>query len=184
MSTSSLSPHDEEWRPVPGFDGWYEVSNLGRVRSWRTRAKLCCRADSPRVVPGRDRKGYRAVKLTHPVLGKIAVGVHHLVLAAFVGPRPHGLICDHINANRSDNRSENLRWVTAPENIRHAAALGRMDGRPGARSHSPLTESDVRKIRRLRFTGERLKSLAVQFGVSLTTVSTIGRGRTWKEVQP
>jgi hypothetical protein len=175
----------EEWRVVPGFDGWYEVSSLGRVRSWRTRAKLGARAATPRELPGRDDgKGYRRVKLSHPVLGKVSVGVHHVVLAAFGRERPHGMVADHINADRSDNRVENLRWVTAGENIAHAAELGRMDGRPGARSHSSLSVDDVAEIRRLRADGRKLLELAERFGVSLTAVSRICLGQSWREVRP
>jgi len=180
-----LAVPEEEWRVVPGFDDRYEVSNRGRVRSWRTRGRLCCRAAEPHILPARDDgKGYRHVKLTHSVLGKLSVAVHHLVLAAFVRPRPADLVCDHINADRSDNRVENLRWVTPPENIAHAAALGRMDGRPGARSMSPLTEDSVREIRRLRSEGLKLADIAARFGVTDSTVSRIALGHTWSEVQP
>lgn len=175
-------PH-EEWRLVPGFDGWYEASSLGLVRSWRTRAKLCTRANEPRVLPARDAgHGYRHVKLTHPVLGKVSVAVHHAVLAAFGRQRPHGMVADHINADRSDNRVENLRWVTSAENVAHAASLGRMDGRPGARSQSTLDEDAVREIRRLRAEGLKLTNIAKRFGVSDATISRIALGRSWSEV--
>lgn len=175
--------HSEEWRSVPGFDGWYDVSNRGEVRSWRTRAKLEHRAPKARVLMGRDRNGgYRYVKLSHPVLGKLTVAIHHLVLAAFDRPRPTGMVCDHINADPSDNRIENLRWVTAGDNIRHAAALGRMDGRPGGRSHSRLSVEDVREIRRLRGAGAKLQTLADRFGVSISAISRIGLGHGWKDV--
>jgi hypothetical protein len=174
---------DVVWRVVPGFDGWYDVSSLGDVRSWRTRAKLCHRSPEPRTLPTKnDAKGYRKVKLTHPVLGKVMISVHHLVLAAFVGPRPHGLVCDHINANRSDNRVANLRWVTTAENIAHAADLGRMNVRPGARAQSPLTEADITAIRRRRQAGETLRKLASAFGVVPATISRIALGQTWKDV--
>ena len=186
LEAAVLSPVGNEltevWRPVPGFDGWYDASDWGRVRSWRTRAKLEHRSSRPRLLAGRKDRGYRQMKLSHPVLGKVKVAVHHLVLATFVRSRPSGLVCDHINADRCDNRVENLRWVTPRDNIRHAAALGRMNVRPGARSHSPLSVGDVREIRRLRQSGARLRLLAERFGVSESTVSRIGLGRGWKEV--
>ena len=183
MGEASQAPTQEVWRSVPGFDGWYEVSNLGRVRSWRTRAKLCWRAEKPRLLKGGlNPDGYRIVKLTHAVLGKLVVVVHHLVLAAFIRPRPDGMVCDHLNANRADNRLENLRWVTPSENIAHAAELGRMDGRPGARSQSPLSIDDVREIRRLRQAGNKLQPIASLFGVSTSTISRIALGHGWKDV--
>ena len=175
----------ETWRVVPGFDGWYDVSDLGRVRSRRTPGKLCFRATTPRFLPARDAgKGYRHAKLTHPVLGKVSVAVHHVVLAAFDRPRPTNMVADHINAHRSDNRLCNLRWVSPSENIAHAAELGRMDGRPGSRSMSPLTVESVAEIRRRRADGEKLLDLAKAFGVSASTISRIGLGRSWSEVQP
>ena len=169
----------EEWRVVPGFDGWYEVSNVGAVRSWRTPAKLNVRRESPRaLVGGRDGKGYWCVKLTHPVLGKLIVFVHQLVLAAFEGPRGPGMICDHRNADRGDNAVGNLRWVTATENVRHAARSGRM----GPWAHSRLNPDRVREIRRQRADGVSLRTLADRFGVSASSISRVALGRGWREV--
>lgn len=182
---SGVDEMGEIWRVSPGFDDWYEVSDRGRVRSWRTPGKLCFRANAARLLPARDAgAGYRHVKLTHPVLGKVSVAVHHLVLAAFDRPRPAGMVADHINADRSDNRRCNLRWVSPPDNIAHAADLGRMDGRSGPRSLSPLTVEAVAEIRRRRTAGEKLLALADAFGVSASTISRIGLGRSWSEVLP
>ena len=174
----------EEWRVVPGFDGWYEASDLGRVRSWRTRAKWYTRAGRPGILGGNTSKdGYVRVKVTHPVFGKLSVSVDQLVLAAFAGPRPHGHVGDHINASPSDNRPTNLRWLTAADNIKHAAALGRMNGRAGSRSNSILSVSDVQEIRRLVDTGQTRTAVAQKYGVSLNAVSLIALRRTWKEIK-
>ena len=183
MAKLSRTKGAESWQDIPGFDGWYQVSDEGRVRSWRTRANFCKRAAVPRVLSGRhNMQGYLEVKLTHAVLGKVRVLVHHLVLATFVAHRPHGMVCDHVNAVRNDNRPENLRWVTTRENVQHANRLGRMDGRPGARSQSPLCLDDVLEIRRRRAAGEKLKPIAEAFGVSLSTVTNIATRKTWAEV--
>lgn len=123
----------EEWRPVAGFAGAYEVSNLGRVRSLDRRI-LCRNGTSFRrrgVVlnpsehtPG----GYRQVKLPNresasPGAQRTAF-VHALVLEAFVGPRPAPeMEARHLNGVPSDNRLSNLIWGTASENafdrVRH-----------------------------------------------------------------
>jgi hypothetical protein len=101
------------------------VSNRGRVRSFvRRRPRLM------RLTLEGD--GYRQVDLAMPA-GRWTVRVHRLVMAAFVGPCPAGHEVDHINADRSDNRLENLRYVPHEENIDAATARGRMGGaRPGS----------------------------------------------------
>ena len=119
----------EEWRPVVGFEG-YEVSNLGSVRSWRTRRA----SDRGRVLVGKfDRDGYHEVCLSQGARGEFWRKVHHLVLEAFVGPRPDGFEACHANGNASDNSAWNLRWDTCEANhldkVRHGTwgrdALGR-----------------------------------------------------------
>lgn len=119
--------HEQEvWRPVVGFEGSYEVSSLGRVRSidrhvpngpgrmqyWRGRV---LKASPTNRGAGRAPK-YLNVALR--LAGKsYHVQVHHLVLEAFVGPRPPGLECLHANDIGTDNRVENLRWGTGSENV-------------------------------------------------------------------
>jgi hypothetical protein len=175
----------EEWRVVPGFDAWYEVSSIGSVRSWRLTARREARRSEPRILRGQYTDlGYHLVKVTHPVFGVMDVGVHQMVLAAFIGPRPERMVCDHINADPADNRVENLRWVTAVENQHHAVALGHITGRMGPRSFSPLDDEKVRAIRERRRHGESLKALAAEFNVSTTTVSKVVNNLIWREVQP
>ncbi|AWN02654.1 HNH endonuclease [Mycobacterium phage Xavia] len=118
----------EEWRPIPGTGGRYDVSDMGRVRSngWefirsdgvptRVRAKvLSARSSHP--------AGYVMVNLVMPDGTRRHVHVHHLVLEAFVGPRPDGHYGCHNNGDPSDNRLANLRWDAPTENsfdkIRH-----------------------------------------------------------------
>lgn len=113
----------EEWRPVVGFEGHYEVSNLGRVRS----------LDRPipvrrpgavthyRPIRGRmirlclDTRGYLVLGLSKDGV-RITGIVHLLVLEAFVGPPPPGHECRHLNGVKTDARLVNLRWGTRSEN--------------------------------------------------------------------
>lgn len=104
---------EETWLPIPGFDG-YEVSNQGRVRSLiRNRVHMMT------ATPNHD--GYPRVHIG----GRSTPNqfVHQLVLAAFVGPRPEGMIARHLNGDPTDNRPENLAWGTHSENnydaVRH-----------------------------------------------------------------
>ena len=117
-----------EWLPIKGYEGLYEVSNLGEVRSLdRTVAGKHPGTTSRRV--GRILKpsvnpnfGYRSVGLWRNGRREL-VGIHRLVMAAFVGPRPVGDHTRHLNGDPSDNRLENLAYGTPSENqmdrIRH-----------------------------------------------------------------
>jgi hypothetical protein len=105
----------EEWRPVVGHEGWYEVSNLGRIR--RT-------TPGPGTYPGRILKtgaggtGYQPVRVEHE--GKWTSGpVHRLVALAFLPPTTSERTeVDHKDGNKQNNRPDNLEWVTHGENMR------------------------------------------------------------------
>ena len=119
----------EQWKWVVGWEGYYRVSNTGRVMTvgsahphWLNPAKVFAR--QPRVhAPHTNKRGYRHILLQRHGQ-KVDRTVHSLVLEAFHGPRPHGLVCNHKNGKRSDNRASNLEWVTHKQNIRHAWDMG------------------------------------------------------------
>ena len=106
-----------------GFEGYYQVSNLGNIRSLdrmvRTNAKepTYRKHKGKNLKPRKDAYGYLITEFS--VEGKSStVKLHRLVLDAFIGPEPN-LLCDHINGKRDDNRLENLRWVTHEQNLRN-----------------------------------------------------------------
>ncbi len=108
-------PSNEEWRPVLGYEGLYEVSTEGRVRTLR-KGHL--------MHPHTDRHGYLLAGLSRDGKQR-TTRVHHMVLEAFVGPRPEGLVGCHNNGDPSDNRLENLRWDTQRNNNLDAVRHGR-----------------------------------------------------------
>lgn len=168
----------EEWKPVVGYEGLYEVSNQGRVRSVH---------GTNGVAVGQLMKlrpnwcGYSRVSLRRD--GKERDHkVHRLVAVAFLGPLPDGLVTNHIDADRTNNRIENLEYVTQSENIKHAVKIGTMHR--GSRSGmSKLTEAQILEIREKLATATATgRQLAKEYGVAPATICRIKRGVCWGHV--
>lgn len=163
----------EGWREVPGTEGRYSVSSLGRVRSdWQGGGILAVHA---------GRKGYLQVRLSLRC-GRPTFRVHRLVAAAFIGPRPVGMQVDHKDGNKINNRPENLEYVTCRENIRRcwkAGLHGVEHCRGEANNKAKLTEEDVRTIRAI-YPARSLAELARTYGVTVANVSSVVRRKTWK----
>jgi hypothetical protein len=137
----------ETWKPVVGYEGLYEVSNAGRVRSIPRRVNFGPSSRlspqtilRPRTIPS----GHQTVSIYKDRKRKTAK-VHRLVLEAFVGPAPEGMECCHNNGIASDNRVENLRWDTASANRRDCVNHG--NNLNAAKTHCvrghPLTPDNV-----------------------------------------
>lgn len=158
-----------EWRAVVGFEGFYEVSSDGRIRHARFNREL-------KQVAAR---GYKHAHLsrTHPRLTKTA-RVHHLVAAAFLGPRAAGIEVNHKNCDKADNRVENLEYVTSQENTAHAVQMGRQP-RGERHGRAKLTESQVKEIAASR---EPLKVVAARYGIERSTVWYIRKRKLWKHL--
>jgi NUMOD4 motif/HNH endonuclease len=110
----------EEWRPIPGFDGVYSVSNQGRIFSHKFPGKMLTPAPA-----GRNSASNVRVRLSRGGAAK-DYRVHLLVLEAFVGPRPSPDACGlHADDDIWNNRVENLRWGTRSDNWHDANRNGR-----------------------------------------------------------
>lgn len=128
-----------------------------------------------------DGRGYLRVNYYHK--GKwTQLGVHVLVCTAFHGPKPEWAdLVAHRDGNPGNAQPSNLRWATYLDNEadkrRHKRHLA------GARNHrAVLTETQVLEIRQRRGNGEKLLSLAIEFGVTITTISCIYRRKSWTEI--
>lgn len=171
----------EVWKPVVGYEGLYEVSDQGRVRSLYRR-RWCgshwykvppCIMKTPLAI-----SGYPVVRLTKDKKGR-TVTVHTVVLSAFVGPKPLGQECRHLNGNREDPRLANLKWGTPTENTEDRKAHGTMPR--GATHHAAkLTEQDIRSI---RASDESARVLAIRYSVATSAISNIRRRKAWAHVQ-
>ena len=163
----------EIFKDIPGYEGRYQVSNKGRVKSF-----------------GNDK--HRKEKILKPIktkLGYLIIGfykndkyrrfrIHRLVLSTFIGKS--SLDCNHKNGIKTDNRLENLEYCTRSENIIHAFKIGLKTQIGEKNSNHKLIEKQVVKIRKLYKTKKYTqRELAKMFNISRRTISDIVRKRSW-----
>lgn len=127
-----MSSVPEIWKPVPGFP-YYEASNHGRIRSvdrfvrnkWGSFTKRC-----GQILKLTPHRGYFSIRLSN---GEriINFGVHQVIAMAFHGLPPFGMVIDHVNTNKIDNRPENLEYVTNSENVKRQYNNGLLTNRKG-----------------------------------------------------
>lgn len=126
---------EERWLPVVGWEGFYQVSDHGRVR---TVSRKVSTGRGWRIVPqtvrrpGPTRCGYLNITMSRP--GRVSTRtIHTVVLEAFVGPRPLGMEACHRDGDKANNTLSNLRWDTHRANIEDAVRIGNLYG--PARTH-------------------------------------------------
>jgi hypothetical protein len=172
---ASQEPIDGEvWKPIPGYEGLYEASTEGRIRSCYARMgwkKIICNAKyilKPNLVRG----GYHAVNVWKDGKCKYAK-VHRLVASAFFGPS--NLCVNHKDGNKINNCVSNLEWVSVSENTRHAIHVLKVP----TQLSNKLSLSDVSEIKRRLKRGEYQRVIAQSYGVKQAAISDIATGKTW-----
>lgn len=165
----------EIWKDIPGYEGKYQASTEGRIRSVDRLVRAKCHytgKDFYRRMTGRVLKpgqycgnGHVSVVLGHGTAGR---PVHQLIMITFAGLPPKGLEVLHINGNPKDNRLSNLRYGTRTENILDVYRQGGV--------WRKLSAEDVGSIRFGLSCGMKGSELAAMFGVSQNTISKIKNG--------
>lgn len=163
----------EIWKDIPGYEGRYQASTEGRIRSVDHRVRLVAHGkETTRLSPGRvlrpggRKDGHLSVMLGHKAHGS---QVHQLVMLTFVGPAPEGCEVCHNDGNPANNALENLRYDTRSENIKDVVRQG---------GHwRKLNAEDVREIREMLGRGYTGAEIARAFCISQTQISKIKLGR-------
>ncbi len=176
-----------EYRELEKYPG-YRVGSDGSVWTCLVRKKMRGQTGGTKCFIGTDWKllkpnfcatgGYRRVSIR----GK-SKKVHTLVLEAFVGPRPPGMECRHLDGNPQNAARENLVWGTPKENTRDHFRHGtHVDNRGEKSAHAKLTAEQVSEIRILCAGGIAQKEIRQRFGLSKSCVSKIVSGKAWKNL--
>lgn len=161
--SETQSPQDEEaWKPVVGFEDFYEVSNLGRVRRTETHHILR---------PSYDNHGYPRVHLSINGQSRV-IRIHQIVAKTFLKSLQTDLVVNHIDNNPCNNQIENLEYVTRQENLRHAVKQGRM----GKHKISQTAISGIISLIEQRSPHLTYREIAEISKVNIQVVSNIGRG--------
>ncbi|MEG6615375.1 NUMOD4 motif-containing HNH endonuclease [Peptococcaceae bacterium 1198_IL3148] len=175
----------EIWKDIEGFEGFYQISNYGRVKSlggWCGTAK---RKERIRAVH-LTHDGYEKVRLIHGGKDK-TVRVHRLVAEAFI-PNPENKdTVNHKDGNKRNNHVSNLEWVDRSEQMIHAYKLGLKTSRVGSKNkNAKLTAEQVREIRNSYIPYSRefgTVALAKKYGVTNRVIGLIVRGKSYENVK-
>lgn len=167
----------EEWRAIPGFESYYQVSSFGNIRS------LTRKLTDGRVRTGRNlsptlaKSGHLRVRLCK---GNKHYwnGVHRIVAETFIGPCPAGMQCAHNDGNPSNNHAINLRWDTIAGNAADRRKHGTQPFGEGS-PNSKLTNADVTRLWDLHRSGRKGFEIAAVLGCTPANVSSILNGKTW-----
>lgn len=194
IASINSSVSNEIWKDVVGHEGEYQVSDFGRVKSlgvFKTIRGIWNRHTGKIIKGTIDKKGYVATELSIKEKKRKSYFVHRLVLEAFVGFRPEGYECRHLDGNPANNRLENICWGTPQENAddrnKHGSSrvgCERLDSRGIDNPSCKMNEEKVRLLRKLWDLGEKsnkyLVHLSTFFGLSRSGTRAIVSRRTWK----
>ena len=181
----------EIWKDIKDFPN-YQVSNYGRVRSvdhYQERVskygKRYYNLYKGKILAIKDIRGYKNVGLT--LKGKVwTKQIHRLVMTTFKPiPNMEDFQVNHIDGDKSNNKIDNLEWVTPLENIHHAYDTGlnkKREQRGEENTQSKLTDEQVKQIKYELLERMSDKDITKMFGVCRQSINNIRRGVTWKHI--
>ena len=177
----------EEWKDIPGYEGYYQVSNKGRLRSLKRVVK---KSDGKtQTVPERymkpkpDKKGYSIVGVSKNA-NKKYLKLHRVVAQSFIPNTHNKPQVNHLDGNKQNNKVENLEWSTQKENNIHALREGlRIPQKGEEHSQAKLTAKEVILIRDIHEKGGRTQQcIADEFNVSRRLIGMIVKREVWPHI--
>jgi hypothetical protein len=173
----------EIWVPAPGQEWRLEISNLGRVRTLPT-VRYGLRSGVPNIQrksgrllqPYLNHAGYPTIALQHAG-SRPKFFVHRFVALAFVPGYFDGATVNHIDGDKTNNRADNLEWVSLAQNTVLQWQTGLVNVRGERHPSSKLSDAQVREIKQRLDSGEGQTPLSREYGVSVALVSKIRRGK-------
>ena len=168
----------EIWRDIKGFEGHYQISNYGRVKSfYKSKVKIL----KPYVAPN----GYLLISLQNGNKDK-KLTVHRLVAETFI-PNPYNLPeVDHKFGNKFDNYVENLEWVSSAENVSRAIELGLIKAKAEDNPSAKISNEVAKYCRSVYICRDKefgASALAKKFGISRESMWRIVTGKSYKSVE-
>lgn len=177
LETELLHYTTEIWRDIVGYEGLYKISSCGRVKSFHNKSEKILAVHI-------NKFNYSRILLSKNGNSKTYL-VHRLVAIAFIPNPDNKPEVNHKNGNKSDNRVENLEWVTCSENTRHAFVTGLAKALRGTNNGATkLTSEQIAKIRASCIIGSKengIRSLSKKFNVSEHTIYRIVHFETFKD---
>lgn len=165
----------EIWKPVKGFEDYYKVSNLGRVKSL---SRVVPFGSQQRTVNGKflsqidHGNGY--VYVTFSTKNKHKNKYVHRIVCESFKDNPNKLEeVNHIDGNKQNNCIENLEWITGINNKRHAMKTG-LSASGSKKTTAKLSRAEARQIKREKLVGIPSKIIATNHEVSIAIVNSIG----------
>ena len=176
---------NEKWLPVVGYEGLYEISDLGQVKSLARKVKA--KTNVIRNVPTKimrqivNKNGYMSVNLSG-IGPQWRVSTHIILARAFLGPRPQGFEVAHEDGNRTNCRLSNLSYKTPLENMKDKRKHGTHHFGETVNG-AVLTEQEIHEIRVFRFSGKMIKHIQQIYGTTQSNITALCQGRSWSYLQ-
>lgn len=172
MNDNSLG----EVRDIPGFPR-YRACSVGAIISTNTKYESSRKGLKQYL----SKTGYLQISVVVGHEKKRTVSVHNLIALAFIGPRPDGMQINHKDGNKTNNRPENLEYVTPRQNIDHSKIMG-LSPRGERSGRAKLTAEKVVEVRRLVSSGMSCRRVAKMMGVCPNAIGKVIKGESWTHI--